>query len=909
MKKILLVVATLAAILLAAYLGNRHFGHFLTDSSYREHSMDEFEKRMALYNLSDSINGELAEEELLDREAEALKWLYSSMSLADAADYSLKYYIENVRFAFKAQRETAWGKSVPEREFRHFVLPVRVNNEKLDDFRKIYYDELKRRTEGMSMYDAALEINHWCHEKATYLPSDSRTSSPMATILTATGRCGEESVLLVAALRCVGIPARQVYTPRWAHTDDNHAWVEVWVDGKWYFLGACEPEPVLNMAWFNSSASRALLMHSKVFGDYPTDEDIISKTNCYTEINMISNYIPTRMAVVKVTDTSGAAVENAQVEFKIYNYAEFYSVTRQLSDSNGEVALTTGLGDLMAWASCGDLFGFAKISSDTTNVVLAHRIGENFSVRIDVEPPVEGEIPVEVTQEQIDQNKMRLAYEDSLRGAYTETFYKKGMEKLNGIVPELRIDEFEELLAAAKGNWREILDFVKSTEPVRVDDALDMLHSVSSKDLRDTPAGVLLSHINNTLPYPQLLEHLEKNGYSACKKIDRETYINYILSPRIAGEVLSEYRRELLDYGFDIAGIIERPSEIEEHYKRVVAGDLMDEYNPRKIVISPAGVLKVKGADRVSRGVFAVALLRSCGVAARVDQVTGKPQYYDGEWRDILFSDNLEADEKLTYTTPSGYLKAGYEPTGYLPDPQYYRHFTIAKIEDGSAKLLNFEEGDATELGALASWNTILRNGFKVEEGYYLVTSGTRTASGGVMANLHFINVEDKEIAEFELLMPKNDNVVSVVGYVDAEQKYMPENGTAEVSLLSSVGRGYFIVAVLGDDEPSNHALRELEATLPVFEEWGRPIVVLSRNQRNLEACKQSVKEYGNALFYGTDTDAKVEEMFHAACNGGKGKLPVVAIADSFGRVVYYSQGYNTSINAQITDVIYKISH
>ena len=26
---------------------------------------------------------------------------------------------------------------------------------------------------------------------------------------------------------------RQVYTPRWAHTDDNHAWVEAWADGRW----------------------------------------------------------------------------------------------------------------------------------------------------------------------------------------------------------------------------------------------------------------------------------------------------------------------------------------------------------------------------------------------------------------------------------------------------------------------------------------------------------------------------------------------------------------------------------------------------------------------------------------------------------------------------------------------------
>ena len=77
-----------------------------------------------------------------------------------------------------------------------------------------------------------------------------------------------ESTFTVAALRSIGIPARQVYTPRWAHTDDNHAWVEAWADGKWYFLGACEPEPVLNLAWFNEPASRAMLMHTRAFGDY-----------------------------------------------------------------------------------------------------------------------------------------------------------------------------------------------------------------------------------------------------------------------------------------------------------------------------------------------------------------------------------------------------------------------------------------------------------------------------------------------------------------------------------------------------------------------------------------------------------------------------------------------------------------
>ena len=174
-----------------------------------------------------------------------LDFLYQYLPLPDRCDYSRAFYEHNVQLSLQTRQEMPWGKRIPEREFRHFVLPIRVNNENLDNSREVFYKELKDRVIGMSMYDAILEVNHWCHEKVTYRPTDARTSSPLATVRTAYGRCGEESTLLVAALRSVGIPARQVYTPRWAHTDDNHAWVEAWADGVWYFLGACEPEPVL----------------------------------------------------------------------------------------------------------------------------------------------------------------------------------------------------------------------------------------------------------------------------------------------------------------------------------------------------------------------------------------------------------------------------------------------------------------------------------------------------------------------------------------------------------------------------------------------------------------------------------------------------------------------------------------
>ena len=278
-----------------------------------------------------------------------LAFLYRYMPLPDRCDYDTAFYRRNVELSLEAREEMPWGHHIPDREFRHFVLPVRVNNENLDNSREVFFQQLRERLQGLSMSEAILEVNHWCHERVTYRPSDARTSSPLATVRTAYGRCGEESTLLVAALRSVGIPARQVYTPRWAHTDDNHAWVEAWADGRWYFLGACEPEPVLNLGWFNESASRGMLMHTKVFGDYDGPEEVMSRTPCYTEINVIGNYAPTATFHVRVTDAAGLPVEDALVEFKLYNYAEFYTVASKKTDATGSASLTAG----HATCSCG----------------------------------------------------------------------------------------------------------------------------------------------------------------------------------------------------------------------------------------------------------------------------------------------------------------------------------------------------------------------------------------------------------------------------------------------------------------------------------------------------------------------------------------------------------------------------
>ena len=77
------------------------------------------------------------------QEMEALQFLYAYMPLADVTDYPIEFHLENVRATFQAREEMPWGKKVPELLFKHFVLPLRVNNEALDMARPAFYKELK----------------------------------------------------------------------------------------------------------------------------------------------------------------------------------------------------------------------------------------------------------------------------------------------------------------------------------------------------------------------------------------------------------------------------------------------------------------------------------------------------------------------------------------------------------------------------------------------------------------------------------------------------------------------------------------------------------------------------------------------------------------------------------------------
>jgi Transglutaminase-like enzymes, putative cysteine proteases len=223
MKRTFLFLPLLSILLL---VGCNNQNHFISDSTFRAKVENDLNAKKVALPHGDLFS--VFDQDLTLKEREALSFLYAYMPIGDITDYDGELFLNSIRSSFMAKEEMPWGKTIPEYIFRHFVLPIRVNNENLDESRMVFYDELKDRVKGLSLYDAVLEVNHWCHEKVIYTPSDSRTSAALASVKTAYGRCGEESTFTTAALRAVGIPARQVYTPRWAHT-----WLVQWSCLSW----------------------------------------------------------------------------------------------------------------------------------------------------------------------------------------------------------------------------------------------------------------------------------------------------------------------------------------------------------------------------------------------------------------------------------------------------------------------------------------------------------------------------------------------------------------------------------------------------------------------------------------------------------------------------------------------------
>ena len=840
--------------------------HFISDSSYRDKVEARFKIQKELAKNRSEQLFKVFDQDLSLKEKEALQFLYAFMPLSDLADYNGEFYLRNVRSSFAAQDTFSWGKKVPEEIFRHFVLPIRVNNENLDTARWVFFMELKNRIKKLSMKDAALEVNHWCHEKVTYKGSDVRTSSPLASVKTAFGRCGEESTFTVAALRSVGIPARQCYTPRWAHSDDNHAWVEVWIDGKWHYIGACEPEPDLDMAWFTGPAKRAMLVNTNVFGDYEGSEDVLVNDVRYTRINVLPNYTETKRIYAKVLDPSKKPVDSAFVEFLLYNYAEFYPLTKSFTDKNGMSSFLTGFGDLLIWSAKGDNFGYQKVTvknSDTVIIILALQAGREYSEDFDFIPPPEIKVESTVSDSLKQKNTKRFALEDEIRANYEGTFIDSSKTyrlsenlKMNG-------DTLWMILQKTRGNWREIIDFISKVNEDQKKWIFPLLLNISEKDLRDVTPEVLA-------------DNLPVRDAGKCGINDDQVFYQYLLSPRVDNEYLKpfkEYFRNNFDRPF-IEKARKDPQILAEWIKTNIRID--HDANYSRAPITPVGVYELKVSDDHSRDIFFVAVCRSFGIPSRLETATRSPQYMeDGKWNDVIFT------KKPGEVAAKGILVLENDSRDDRK-PEYYIHFTVEKFTDGFYRSLDYE------------YDPVLHNfpcKLDLAAGAYLMVTGNRITGGTVLSKLNFFNIEAGKTRELMISLRKDPVKQEILGKLNI--KSFLQGISQKQSVKINTDKGVIMAWLDPLTEPSRHFITDLILKKEEFNKWNGNILMFFSDEKNKN---DFILKNGTALpsivTYHVSSNETFNQFINSVSQPAGQRLPVVAFINKKSEIIYYSEGY-----------------
>lgn len=188
------------------------------------------------------------------------EFLLKYMPQPDRDTLSADFLIEHINWAYKARETFAWARSLPDSIFFNDVLPYASLDESRERWRERFWTLLHPLVEGET--DVVRAIDTVTRALPALLGVQYNTKrrkanqSPGESIDIGMASCSGLSIILVDALRTIGIPSRVAGTPLWVSKEGNHNWVEVYVGGKWYFT-EYYPAERFNEGWFLERAGKA----------------------------------------------------------------------------------------------------------------------------------------------------------------------------------------------------------------------------------------------------------------------------------------------------------------------------------------------------------------------------------------------------------------------------------------------------------------------------------------------------------------------------------------------------------------------------------------------------------------------------------------------------------------------------
>lgn len=799
-----------------------------------------------------------------DDEAICLKYLYAYMPSQDLANYDGSLFLNFSRHALKMRKIVPWGENIADALFLNYVLQYRINNENIEFYSEIISNELLNIIKGKSMKDAVIAINYWCFSKATYQTTDQRTASPLTVIRNAYGRCGEESTFTVASLRSVGIPARQIYAPRWAHCEDNHAWVEVYIDGQWHSIGACEPEDVLDSAWFISHASKAMLLNTKVLAHTLDNTEVVLKTDLYSEVNVLAHYAKTKRLTVIVQDEQGRMVEDAHVRFEIVNYSELFPLADIKTDKNGKVDILTGFGDMIVFVHKDDIHTFKKVDMRKEDLVTITLPKESVDIiSFELIPP-QGIAPAQ-TNQKADKSEYNKAL--AIRKEFETTFYTGKKAIAFAETYGAHKDKIANFLENARGNYKEIIDFIHDDDTKNfLDDKIAMLGTLTKKDFSDITCDILKTHFIHAMQF--------KNT------VREDIFVPHLLSPRIMHEMITDYRKTLAHY-FSADKIVlftQNPKEIL-NYIPIQYTDGQMTHTP-SYYSNPVGLLTLGIGDSVSQKIAFVAICRSLGIPAKFNKEDFSLSYYQNDaWVDIKDVSSAEA-------------KKGTLILKVLDDTklEYMKNFTIAKLS-GAYHTLNFRE-------------KIELINISLEEGFYRVMISDRNDDGNVIATMYYAKIKENETLTLAVTAKKHDIIAKYM--VDIKNHIVYNREESEKDLFDIISNKNSMLAYIDvSKEPTEHLLNEIFDEQDKFNKIDANLVLILKNKKDLndKTLQKMLKVVDKIQVYIGYNEEFIQYIYKDIPLLDK-SLPLVCVTNNNRKIINAWAGYNVGMGEMVLKYI-----
>ena len=770
----------------------------------------------------------------------ALKFLYTAMPLSDVGNYGVSSFLDYAEHGVFLWENSPYVKKMPEEMFLNYILYHRINTEEILPCRSIFYEDLKERIQGKNMAEAAIEINYWCAEKATYHTTDARTIAPINIYRCGNGRCGEESTFTISALRSAGIPARQVYAPFWSHCDDNHAWVEIWCDGSWYFLGACEPEEILNKGWFTNASSRAMMVHSRVFDTMIPEGEVIGKDGMVTMLNELKRYARTKEITVSVKDSHGKPAEGAEVSFEVLNYSEYAPIAELKTDSLGKVCLTTGLGSIHISARMyadGEWL-HAENSMDTKTEdcceICLMPVGKEKGIfyeewtEIDMiaphDAPVNKDMP---TLEQKERGSRRLAEANAYREQKVRNLSnpecRKFLEKENG-----------------DSSMRKKL-----------------LEVLTEKDRTDCISQVLEEHLKSALPY-------EKN-------MDADIFVPYVLNPRVDDEVLQKYRKAILEQlSEEEKNMLQKePAKIWKWIEDKIVSS--PEKERSSVITTPSGCLKTGTGSLLSKKILFVAMARTLGIPARLNPHDRSMEYMkNGKFIPV----SAETEKKASIL-----LKASADTQW-----KYFQNWSIAKLEAGKYITRKLEAENFRD--------QVMK--LPLEAGNYRILTSNRLPNGNIFAAEYYFEVQIGEMKRVELAF-RNANLEDMLENISIPEFTLRKEDGSTVKASELTADGKHILAFLEEEkEPTEHILNEMMEQEEAFSRYAKRIIFVVKSKKALETptLSRALGKLGNVqILY--DDFSEIINTLGRRMYVDPDKLPLIIVTNGSLNGIYATSGYN----------------